>query len=94
MAAQFKDTIIETFKLDRENVDRIIARIEQLIHDGNVHRVLVKNAQGATLIEFPLTFGVVGVALLPVWAAIGAIAAIAADLTVQVEKKADDPPAS
>jgi hypothetical protein len=88
MVTQIKDTIIETFKLDRENVDRIIGRIEELIHEGNVRRVLVKNAQGVTLIEFPLTFGVVGVALLPIWAAIGAIAAIAADLTIQVERKA------
>lgn len=89
MATQFKDTIIETFKLDRENVDRIIARIEELIHEGNVRRVLVKNAQSQTIIEFPLTFGVVGVALLPLWAAIGAIAAIAADLTIQVERKTE-----
>ncbi len=86
MATQFKDTIIETFKLDRENVDRIIARIEQLIHEGNVRRVLIKNAAGVTIIEFPLTFGIVGVALIPVWAAIGAIAAIAADFTIQVEQ--------
>lgn len=88
MVTQIKDTIIETFKLDRENVDRVIGRIEELIHEGNVRRVLVKNAQGTTIIEFPLTFGVVGVALLPVWAAIGAIAAIAADFTIDVEKKA------
>lgn len=88
MVTQIKDTIIETFKLDRENVDRVIGRIEELIHEGNVRRVLVKNAQGTTIIEFPLTFGVVGVALLPVWAAIGAIAAIAADLTIVLEKKA------
>ena len=89
MATQFKDKIIETFKLDRENVDRIIARIEELIHEGNIRRVLIKNAQGTTIIEFPLTFGLVGVALIPVWAAIGAIAAIAADFTVQVEKQTD-----
>jgi len=88
MATQMKDKIIETFKLDKESVDRVIARIEELIHEGNVRRVLIKNAQGATIIEFPLTFGVVGVALIPVWAAIGAIAAIAADFTIQVEKQA------
>ena len=87
MAAQVKDKIIETFKLDRESVDRVIARIEELIHEGNIRRVLIKNAEGTTIIEFPLTFGVVGVALLPLWAAIGAVAAIAADLTIQVEKQ-------
>lgn len=90
MATQFKDTLIDTFKLDRENVDKVIAKIEELIHEGNVRRVFVKDARGVTLIEIPLTFGLVGVALLPVWAAIGAIAAIAADFTIQVERK--EPP--
>jgi Flp pilus assembly pilin Flp len=87
MATQFKDTIIETFKLDRENVDKVIAKIEELIREGNVRRVLVKDSTGTTVIEVPLTLGLVGVALLPVWAAIGAIAALAADFTIQVERR-------
>lgn len=87
MATQIKDTIIETFKLDRESVDRIIAKTEELIHEGNVRRIIVKDPRGITLIEVPLTVGLVGVALVPVWAAIGAIAAIAVDCTIQVERK-------
>jgi Flp pilus assembly pilin Flp len=87
MATQFKDTIIETFKLDRENIDKVIAKIEELIREGNVRRVLVKDSSGTTVIEVPLTLGLVGVALLPVWAAIGAIAALAADFTIQVERR-------
>jgi Flp pilus assembly pilin Flp len=87
MATQLKDTLIETFKLDRENVDRIIAKIDELIHEGNVRRVIVKDQAGTTVIEVPLTVGLVGVALVPVWAAIGAIAALAADFTIQVERK-------
>ena len=87
MATQLKDTIIETFKLDRENVDKITAKIEELVHEGNARRVIVKDAGGRTVIEAPLTVGLVGVALLPVWAAIGAIAALAADFTLQVERK-------
>jgi Domain of unknown function (DUF4342) len=92
MATLIKDTIIETFKLDRENVDKVIANIEKLIHEGNVRRVVVMDARGVTIIEVPLTLGLVGVALVPVWAAIAAIAAIAADFEVQVERK--DPAAS
>lgn len=92
MATQIKDTLIQTFKLDRENVDKVIAKIEQLIHEGNVRRVIVKDAQGNTVIEAPLTFGVVGVALVPVWAAIAAIAALAADFTIQVERKSEAEP--
>ncbi len=89
MTTPLKDTIIETFKLDRENVDKIIARIEKLIHEGNIRRALVKDAKGMTVIEIPLSLGLVGVALVPVWAAIGAIAMVAADFTLQVETKAD-----
>jgi Flp pilus assembly pilin Flp len=87
MATQIKDTIIETFKLDRENVDKVIANIEKLIHEGSVRRVVVKDARGVTIIEVPLTLGLVGVALVPVWAAFAAIAAIAADFEIQVERK-------
>ena len=82
-----KETIIETFDLDRERVDRVIARIEELIREGNVRRVVVKNASGATVLEAPLAVGVVGAALAPVWAAIGAVAALAADFTVQLEQR-------
>jgi hypothetical protein len=88
MATQFKDTIIETFKLDRETVDKVIAKVEKLVHEGNVRRIIVKDARGFTLIEVPLTFGLIGAALLPVWAAIGAIAALAADFTIEIERKA------
>jgi hypothetical protein len=87
LATKFKDTIIETFKLDRESVNRVIAKVEQLIHEGNVTRVLIKDAKGTTVIEVPVTLGLVGVALVPVWAAIGAIAALAADFTIEVERR-------
>ncbi len=92
MATQIKDTLIETFKLDRENVDKVIAKIEDLIHEGNVRRVVVKDASGNTVIEAPLTVGLVGVALVPVWAAVGAIAALAADFTLQVERRSEAEP--
>ena len=89
MATEFKDTIIETFKLDRESVDRTLAKIEDLVHEGNVRRIVVKDGKGTTVMEVPLSIGLVGVALLPVWAAIGAIAALAADFTLQVERRAE-----
>ena len=90
MATRIKDTIIETFKLDRESVDKVTAKLEELIHEGNVRRVVVKDARGVTLMEVPLSIGLVGVALVPVWAAIGAIAALAADFSIEVERK--EPP--
>jgi uncharacterized protein DUF4342 len=87
MSAQLKEAIIDTFKLDPETVDRTIAKIEALIQEGNAHRVTVKDAAGATVIEAPLLVGVVGAALAPVWAAIAAIAALAKEFTVNVERR-------
>ncbi len=64
----------------------LIAKIKELIHEGNITRIIIKNDEGRTLIEIPLTIGVVGIALAPVLAAVGAIGALAADLTIVVEK--------
>jgi hypothetical protein len=66
--------------------DAVIAKIKEILHEGNIRRITIQNEDGNTLIEIPLTFGVVGVLLLPVWAAIGAIAALAANLNIVVEK--------
>ena len=82
-----KDKIIDTFDLDREQVDRVIAKVEDLIREGNVRRVVVKNAAGEAVIEAPLTVGVVGAALAPVWAAIGAVAALATHFTIELERR-------
>ena len=66
--------------------DALIAKIKDLVHQGNVRRIIIKNEKAETLIEIPLTIGVVGAILLPVWAAIGAIAALAANFTIVVER--------
>ena len=66
--------------------EELLAKIKELVHEGNVRRVIIKDEEGKTLIEVPLTLGVVGAVLLPVWAAIGAIAALVADCTIVVEK--------
>ncbi len=66
--------------------DSLVSKIKELIHQGNIRRIIIKNDEDKVLIEIPLTVGVVGAVLLPVWAAIGAIAALAANLTVVVEK--------
>lgn len=66
--------------------DALVAKIKDLLKQGNIRRIILKNEEGKTLIEIPLTIGVVGVILIPVWAAIGAIAALAVNLTITVEK--------
>jgi hypothetical protein len=66
--------------------DGLVAKVKELVHEGNIRRLIIKNEEGAKLIEIPLTLGVVGIALLPVWAAIGAIAGLVTECTVVVEK--------
>jgi hypothetical protein len=67
----------------------LISKIKELIHEGNITRIIIKNDEGRTLIEIPLTLGVVGIAFAPILAAVGAIGALAADLTIVVEKVGD-----
>jgi len=76
-------TIWESIKTEGENV---VERLKQLIHEGNVRRVVIQH-QGRTVAEFPLTAGVVGAVLAPVLAAIGAIVALLKDCTIQVERE-------
>jgi D-aminopeptidase len=63
----------------------IIDRLKELIHEGNVRRVVIQQ-QGRTVAEFPLTAGVVGAVLAPVLAAIGALVALLNDCSIQVER--------
>ena len=78
----------ERVRVDEYQVtgDNLLGKIKELVHEGNIRRIIIKNEEGKRLIEIPLTLGVVGIALLPVWAAIGAIAALVSDCTILVEK--------
>jgi len=71
----------------RINGDELLAKVRELVHEGNIRRIIIRNEAGHTLIEIPMTLGLVGAALLPVWAAIGAIAALATDCTIVVERR-------
>jgi len=66
--------------------DEVLAKVKELVHEGNVRHIVLKNEEGHTLIEVPLTVGAVGAILLPVWAAIGTIAALVARCTIVVER--------
>ncbi len=66
--------------------DEIVAKIKELLHEGNIRRGIIKNEDGRTLIDIPLTIGVVGALVAPQLAAIGAIAALLAKGTIVVEK--------
>ena len=69
------------------NGDELLKLAKELIHEGNVRRLTIKNEDGRTMLEVPLTIGVIGAALLPVFAAIGAMAALATRCTIVVERE-------
>ena len=66
--------------------EKLVSTVKKLVREGNIRRITIKNKEGKTLIEIPLTFGVVGVLFLPTLAAIGAIAALVTECTIVVEK--------
>jgi hypothetical protein len=72
--------------------DKLVAKVKELIHAGNIRRITIKNEEGKTLIEIPLTLGVVVGVLAPVLAAVGAIAALATECIIAVEKDPDAGP--
>jgi hypothetical protein len=73
----------EEFQVDG---DILVQKVKELVQEGNIRRITIKNEEGERLIEIPLTIGAVGVILLPVLAALGAIAALVTNCTIVVEK--------
>ena len=73
------------------NGDEVVAKVKELIREGNIRRIIIKNEEGRTLLEVPLTLGLIGAALLPVLAAIGAAAALATRCTLVVERESAPP---
>ena len=67
--------------------DNLIERVKELLHEGNITRIIVKNEKDDVLLEIPATVGVIGVVLVPWLAALGAIAALATNCKVVVEKR-------
>lgn len=74
----------EEFKISGSE---LVDKIKELIHQGNIRRIIIKNEEGKTYLEIPLTWGLVGAAFMPVFAAVGAIAALVAKFNIVVEKE-------
>ncbi len=73
------------------NAGQILAQLKRIVDEGNARRVVVKQ-RGKTIAEFPLTAGVIGAVIAPVAAAIGALSALVADCTIEVEKTVVEEP--
>jgi len=69
------------------SADNLIERVKELLHEGNITRIIVKNEKGTVLFEIPATVGVIGAVLVPWLAALGAIAALATNCKIVVERR-------
>jgi len=81
MAAE--KTRTEVFSI---NGEELVSTVKKLVHEGNIRRIAIENKDGRTLLEVPLTLGVVGALLLPTLAALGALAAIVTECKIVVER--------
>lgn len=70
--------------------EELLGKVRELIHEGNVRKIIIKNEKGETYLEIPVTIGVIGAILAPVFAAIGALAALAANFTIVVERREEE----
>jgi DNA-binding Lrp family transcriptional regulator len=70
--------------------ETILAQLRKLVDEGSIRRIVVKQ-RGKTIAEFPLTAGVIGAVIAPVAAAIGALSALIADCSIEVEKTVTEP---
>lgn len=74
----------ETFHVEGA---KLLEKVKQLINEGNVRRISIKDKSGKVVVEFPLTIGVVGAALAPVLAAVGVLAALLTECSITVERE-------
>ena len=77
----------ESFKVTG---DELLEKVKEIIKEGNARRIIIKNEKDEVIMEFPLTIGAIGVVLAPLFAAVGALAALVTNCTIVVEKKSED----
>lgn len=82
--AKSKKDVKEEFSVKGE---KVVEKVKELIKEGNIRRITIKDKEGKTLIVLPLTIGVVGTLVAPVLAAVGALAALVTDCTISVERE-------
>jgi hypothetical protein len=79
----------KTFESIAAHGENLLNKVKELIAEGNIRKISIHDKEGKELMSFPLTYGVVGVVLAPVLAAVGAVAALIGDCTITVEREAE-----
>lgn len=82
-----KKIITEEVKVSGEAV---VSKVKEILREGNIRRITIRNDSGKTLLEIPLTFGVVGALIAPQLAALGAVGALIANLSIGIERESED----
>lgn len=85
------ETVNGIFEEIRVLAHELADRVRDIIHEGNVRRIIIKDDKGNTFVEIPVTVAAVGAVFAPVLAAVGALAAMAAKFTIVVEKTSPGP---
>ena len=70
--------------------DAIVGKVKEILREGNIRRITISNEAGKTLLEIPLTVGVVGAVIAPQLAALGAVGALIANLSIRIEREHGD----
>ncbi len=78
----------ESFSINGES---IVKKVKELINEGNVTKITITNHDGKEIMSFPVTYGLVGLLMAPIFAAVGAAAALLTECTITVERKGDEP---
>ena len=84
MTTKSKTTKTDSFVVDGEE---LLKKVKQIIHEGNVRKITIETKEGKSLLVIPLTLGVVGAVLVPILAAVGALAALVTECKIKVERE-------
>ncbi len=74
----------EEYKVKGED---LLSKVKQIINEGNVSRIIIKDTKGDVFLEIPVTIGIIGAVFAPVLAAVGALAALVANFTIEVVRR-------
>jgi hypothetical protein len=88
MAKAKKDTSTSSAREEfKVNGEQLLKKVKELLKEGNIRKITIKDKKGKELLSFPLTFGVVGTVIAPVLAAVGALAALIGECTIAIERE-------
>ena len=86
---EYKKVIMDKEKVEEIKVkgEQLIEKVKEIINEGNVRKIIIKDKNGHIVLQLPITFGVIGIVLAPMLAAVGAVAAMLTECSIVIERK-------